>query len=424
MERKVTKLEHSHVEVVVTVDEKTWKVAQKKAFDKEASNVQVQGFRKGKAPENLVKSRINQVKVMDDAINALLPTLYRDIMENEDVRPYAQPKVDVTKLSDTELEVKFTIVTKPTVELGAYKGLAIGHDKVEVTDKDVEDAINGVLAQSASLIVKDGAAENGDTVVMDFVGTCEGVQFEGGSATNHELELGSHTFIPGFEEQLIGAKAGDHVDVNVTFPEQYVENLKGKPATFACDIHEVKSKKLPELNDEFVKEQKIAGVETVDAYKENVKANIKLQKEANEKREYLGKVTAEVAKNSKVDIPDEIIDAQVASRREDFNKRLQQSGLTIEQYLQYVGQKEEDVMKQFKEDSLRDSTNYFILEEIATAEKIEISDADLDAEMAKIADQYKMKIEDVKKALAAQLDEFRNNLKMQKVEELLLANNK
>ena len=301
MERKVTKLEHSHVEVLVTVDEASWKAAQKKAFDKVASNVQVDGFRKGKAPENLVKAKVNQAQVLDEAINALLPVIYREILDNEDIKPAAQPKVDVTKLSDTNLEVKFVIVTAPEVELGAYKGIEIGHDKVEVTDADIENAIKGDLAKNASLIIKEGVAEKGDIVNMDFKGTVDGVEFEGGAAENHELELGSGQFIPGFEDQLIGAKAGDHVDVKVTFPENYVETLKGKKAVFACDIHEVKAKKLPELNDEFVKDAGIAGVETVDAYKEHVKVALLNNKTAEEKRNYLGKLTAEIVKNSKVD---------------------------------------------------------------------------------------------------------------------------
>lgn len=423
MERKVTKLEHSHVEVLVKVDEESWKAAQKKAFNKEAANVQVQGFRKGKAPENLVKAKINQAKVLDEAINALLPVIYKDIVEKDGVKPFAQPKVDVTKLSDTDLEIKFTIVTAPEVELGEYKGLKIGHEEVKVEDKDVEEAIAGVLNQSATLVVKEGAAELGDTVVMDFVGTVDGEVFDGGSATNHELELGSHTFIPGFEEQLVGAKAGSHVDVKVKFPEQYVENLKGKDAVFACDVHEIKAKKLPELNEEFVKEQKMEGVETVDAYKEAVKKNLIANKTAAEKRAYMGKLIEAVAKNAKIDIPQEIIDAQAESRKQDFVNRMSQSGLTLEQYLQYVGQKEEDFMAQLKADSAREVSNFVVMEKIAEVEKLEVSDKDLEAEYAKIAEQYKMDVEAVKKALGAQVDEFRNNLKMQKVEDLLAANN-
>lgn len=423
MEKKINKLEHSRVEVIVTVDEKTWKDAQAKAFEKAAKNVKVDGFRPGKAPANLVKSKVDQVRVMDEAINALLPTIYRDIIENDNIKPYAQPKVDVTKLSDTELEVKFVIVTAPEVKLGEYKGLKVGHSDVKVTAKDVDAAIEGLLKQSATLVVKEAEAKEGDTVVIDFVGTIDGVPFEGGAANNHELELGSHTFIPGFEEQLVGHKAGEHVDVNVTFPENYVENLKGKAAVFACDIHEVKEKKLPELNDEFVSELKIEGVTTVEQLKEHKKAELKTQKEANEKREYLQKVYAELAKNSTVDLAEEIIEQQTNARKEDIVNRMKQSGLELTQYLQMVGQTEEQFMAKLAEDAIKDTNNYMILEEIAKVEGIEVTNEELEFEFAKIADQYNMKIEDVKKALGASIEEFRNNLKMQRVEEFLLANN-
>jgi trigger factor len=225
MERKVTKLENCHTEILVTVDEATWKEAQNKAFSKVAAKITVPGFRKGKAPANLVKDKVNQVEVMDTAINSLLPELYKEVLTEENIRPYAQPSVDVTKLSDTELEVKFVIVTAPEVELGQYTGLEVGKVAVEVTDEEVEKAVESTLAQSASLVLKEGAAAEGDTVVIDFEGRVDGEVFDGGTATNYELVLGSHTFIPGFEEQLVGKSAGEEVDVNVTFPHEYHEAL-------------------------------------------------------------------------------------------------------------------------------------------------------------------------------------------------------
>lgn len=424
MERKITNLEHSHVEVAVVVDNAAWKAAQEKAFNKLAANVQVQGFRKGKAPANLVKSKVDPMKVMDDAINALLPVIYRDIIEVDGVRPVAQPKVDVTKLSPEELEVKFILVVAPEVKLGAYKGLEIGHEKVEVKDTDVETAVYAALTQNATLVVKEGAAEKGDIVVMDFVGTVDGVVFDGGSAQNHELELGSNTFIPGFEDQLIGAKAGDHVDVKVTFPTQYVESLAGKDAVFACDVHEVKTKKMPELNDEFVKELKMEGVETVEAYKAAKKVELEKNAENDENNRYLGKLLETIVKGAEIDMPTEIIDGQTAYRKEDFVKRMEQSGLTLEQYLQYVGQKEEDLDAQLRAQAEGEVRTTMVLEKIAEVENIVITDADVDAEMEKIAAQYNMKLEDVKKALAPQMAEYKNEIRMQRVRTLLASENK
>ena len=423
MERKVTKLEHSHVEVLVTVDEKSWKDAQKKAFDKLAEKVTVAGFRKGKAPEELVKKQVNQMQVFDDAINSLLPKCYKEILDNEDVKPYAQPRVDVTKLSDTELEIKFTIVTAPELKLGSYKGHKIGKAEVSVSKEEVEAAMKGVVEQNASLITKEGKAELGDTVVIDFAGSVDGQPFDGGTASNYELELGSHRFIPGFEEQLVGAQAGEHVDVKVKFPENYTEELKGKDALFACDVHEVKAKKYPELNDELVKEQKIEGVETVDQLRTHQEKELKTRKEAEAKREYMSKLYDAIAAGSQADIPEEIVEQQVESRKKDMEQRMAQSGLNLKQYLDIIGQKEEEFMAKLKEDALRDLHIFLIMEEIAKVEKMDISDEELEFEYSKIADQYKMKIEDVKKALEPQKEEFRNNLKMQRVEELLYKEN-
>ncbi len=424
MERKITKLEHSHVQVDVVVDEKTWKGAQDKAFNKLAENVTVDGFRKGKAPKNLVKDKIDPMKVLDEAINALLPKIYEEILTKDGIRPFARPAVDVTKVSDTELEVKFILVTAPEVKLGAYKGLEIGKKAVKVTKKDIEDALEGTLKENASLVLKEGEAALGDIVVMDFAGKINGELFEGGSAQNHELELGSHQFIPGFEEQLVGHKAGETVNVDVTFPENYTEELKGKPATFECKIHEVKEKKLPELNDEFVKELKVEGIETVEAFRARKEEDLKKQKELEARREYMSKLIAEIVKGSKIDLANEIVENQVESRKEDMIKRIEQSGLTLEQYLQILGQTEETFTAQIREQALKETQEYVVLEEIAKVEKVEITDADLEFEYAKIADQYKMKVEDVKKALAANLGEFKNNLKMQRIDDLLYNENK
>lgn len=424
MERKITKLENCRVQVDVVVDEASWKAAQEKAFKKVAANVTVDGFRKGKAPEALVRKHVDQMKVIDEAVNGLLPDIYREIIDQDKIEPFAQPKVDVTKISDTNLEVKFVIVTAPEVKLGKYKDLEVGKKEAKVTAKEVDEAIESLRTQNASLVIKEGASEMGDTLVFDFVGTTDGVAFEGGSAQNYELELGSHAFIPGFEEQLVGLKAGDHKDVNVTFPEQYAENLAGKPAVFACDVHEVKTKKLPELNDEFVKDLAIKGVDTLDALKDHKKDELKANKEKELRSEYLRKLYEAIAKNSEINIPQEMIDDQAASMRKDMEGRMGQSGFTLEQYLQILGQKEEEFMAKLKEDAKRDITNYFILEEVGKKEDMKLSDADVEFEMAKLAEQYNMKIEDVKKALSAQMNDFKHNLEMTRIEEFLYDNNK
>ena len=422
-ETKVNQVGDCLVEVEVVVKEATWKEAQDKAFKKLAANVTVPGFRKGKAPEHMIKGKIDQVKVMDEAINSLLPVLYRDVLKNNDIKPYNQPKVDVTKLSDKELTVKFSITTLPKLTLGDYKGLKIGKGEVAVTDKDVDDAIDALRVKNATIAVKDGAAAKGDTVVMDFVGKVAGVAFDGGTAENYELELGSGTFIPGFEDQLVGVKAGDKKDVNVKFPENYTPELKGKDATFECKVHEVKEKKLPELNDEFIADIKLDGVKTIDDLKAKKKEEITAQKTAEARRDYINKVIETVVGNSKVSIPDTVIENQANSHKKDLENRMQQSGLTLETYLQILGQKPEEFEAKLKEDSKKEIAGYLVMEEVAVAEKLNVTDEELEFELSKIAEQYKMKIEDVKKALNNQLDEFRHNIMMNRVEDLLYKNN-
>lgn len=422
MERKVTKIKPCHIQVDVVVDEKSWKDAQEAATKKLCKEVQVDGFRKGNVPEAIARRHIDQGKMLDNAINSLLPDIYREIIEKDKVEPFAQPQVNVTKISDTNLEVQFIIVTAPEVELGTYKGLKLGKKEAKVATKEVEEEIASLLKENASLVLKEGAAELGDTVVFDFVGTVDGKAFEGGSSQNYSLELGSHAFIPGFEEQLVGVKAGEHRDVKVTFPEQYTPELAGKAAVFACDVHEVKAKKLPELSDEFVKELN-RGVETVEALKESTKKNLVAKKEQDIKREFLEKLYSKIAEGSKVEIPEEMIKEQAENMKKDMTQRMAQSGLTLEQYLQFTGQKEEDFQAQLEKDAKKDITNYFILEAVSKKESLELTDADVEFEYAKLAEQYNMKLEDVKKALEKQNDQFRHNLKMTRIEEFLIKEN-
>lgn len=423
MERKITKLEHSRVEVLVTVDEATWKDAQDKAFNKVSKDVKVDGFRPGKAPAHLLKAKVDQAKVMDEAINSLLPVIYRDVLDNEDIRPAVQPKVDVTDISLTGITVKFEIVTFPEVKLGQYSGLKVGHEAIEVSEEDLEKAMKSLLEKDASLVVKEDESKEGDTVVFDFEGRVDGELFEGGSSKNYELVLGSHSFVPGFEEQLMGHKAGEHVDVTVTFPEKYVEHLAGKVAVFACDIHEVKEKHYPELNDEFVKEQNIEGVSTVEELKIRKKEELFNQKTASEKRNYFVKLQNMIRESSGIDIAQEILDAQLQNRKRDVENQLKQSGLTLEQYLNMVGQKEEEFLDSFKEDVKKETSNYFILEAIGEKEAIQVNDEEVEFEYAKIADQYKMDIAEVRKVLEPQKEDFKQNLKMQRIEDFLIKNN-
>ena len=425
MERKVTKLEHCHTEVVVNVDQDLWKKAQAKAFNKLAANVTVPGFRKGKAPAAMLKGHIDQMKVFNEAINNVLSPVYEEILKEEKIQPMARPSFDVTKLSEDELEVKVTIVTRPEVNLGKYTGYELGKAEVTVKDEEVDAAVEELRKQNATIAPKDGQAEKGDIVVMDFEGFVDGKAFEGGKAENHELELGSGQFIPGFEDQLIGSSAGIEVDVNVKFPENYgPDEISGKDAVFHCKIHEVKQKVLPALDEEFIKDLNFPNVETVEQLKANRADQLAKQKEASAKQEYLNKLIEEIKKVSTFDIADEIIAEEAENRKKDLENRLKQSGIDIEQYLVLTRQKEEDLQKQLNDEARKGIESFLVMDNVAIKENLSVSDEDFEFELAKMADQYNMSIDQIKQALGQQLGQFRHNLLMQKIENFLYENNK
>ena len=425
MERKVTKLEHCHTEVLVNVDKDLWKKAQQKAFNKVASNITVPGFRKGKAPANMLKGRVNQMEVFNEAINNVLQPVYEDILKNEDIQPVARPAFDVTKLSEEDLEIKVTIATRPEINLGKYTGYELGKAKVEVTDKEVDADIEGLRRQYATIAPKEGQAEKGDTVVMDFEGSIDGVPFEGGAAENHELELGSGAFIPGFEDQLIGATAGIEVDVKVKFPENYgPDEISGKDAVFHCKIHEVKQRVLPELDEEFIKDLNIPEVANLEQLKANRKDALLKQKENNAKQEYLNKLVDEIKKVSTFDIPEEIVKEETENRKKQLEQRLQQSGIDLEQYYVLTKTKEEDLDKQLAEEARKGLESFFVMDSVGEKEKLNITEEELEFELSKMAEQYNMTIDQIKNALGQQLGQFRHNLIMQKIENFLFENNK
>ena len=424
MERKVTKLEHCHTEVLVNVDKDLWKKAQDKAFNKLAANITVAGFRKGKAPINMVKKQIDQGRMYNEAINEVLNPVYQDILSNEDIQPMARPSFEVTKLSDEELEIKVIIVTAPEADLGKYTGIAIGKEEASVNEDEVQASLNELRKQNATIAPKDGQAENGDIVVIDFEGSVDGVPFEGGKAENHELELGSHSFIEGFEDQLVGSSAGIEVDVKVKFPDNYgPEEIAGKDAVFHVKVNEVKQKILPELDDEFVKELNMPNVETVAQLVDSRREQLLKQKENANKSAYLDKLLEEIKKESKFDIPEEIIADEMENRKKDLENRLKQSGLDIEQYLVITRMNEEDLNKQLKDEAEKGLKSWLVLDTVGKKENINITEEEVEFELAKMADQYNMSIDQIKQALGQQINSFRSNLLMSRIENFLFENN-
>ena len=424
MERKVTKLEHCHTEVLVNVDKDLWKKAQDKAIKKLAENITIDGFRKGKAPLNMVKDRIDQGRMYNEAINEVLNPVYLEILQEEKLQPMARPSFEVTKLSNEELELKVVIVTRPEVELGQYTGYKLGKESPEVNEQELEASLNELLKQNATIAPKEGQAENGDIVVIDFDGSINGVPFEGGKAENHELELGSHSFIAGFEEQLVGASAGIEVDVKVRFPDNYgPEEISGKDAVFHVKVNEVKQKILPALDDEFVKELNMPNVETVDQLKVARQEQLQKQKENGAKRNYLDKLFEEIRKASKFDIPEEILAEEKDNRQKDLENRLQQSGLNLEQYLSLTRMSQEDLDTQLKAEAQKGLESWLVLDGVGAKESIDITEEEVEFELAKMADQYQMSIDQIKQALGQQLEQFRHNLLMSRIENYLFENN-
>lgn len=421
--RTVNEIKESRFEVEVEVDKETWKKAQEKALEKLAKDVNVKGFRKGKVPAEVAKKHIDQGQLFNEAINSLLPSVFKEVLDEEKLRPFTRPSVDVTKLSDDDLTLKFNIITAPKVKLGQYKDHHLGKEEVKVSPEEVENAMKARLEQNAELVLKEGASEMGDTVVIDFEGFIDGKPFDGGKAENYSLELGSHSFIPGFEEQLVGKKANDELDVNVTFPEQYIESLKGKDATFKVKVHEVRAKKVPELNDESVKELDIKGVEDLAGLRKYEEEHLRSHKEQDVRRAYWEKLIDAIIKDSEMNIEDEVLDEEVHAMKDNLTRQAAQSGMSLEQYLSITGQSEEDLDKTLRVEADKNIRTVLIMEKVAELEELQVTPEEIDFEIAKIADAYKMEFNKVKELLTKDMDRFTQNIRTRRIEDFLFAHN-
>lgn len=424
MERKINKLANCHVEVVVNVDKDLWKKAQEKAFNNLAKNVSIPGFRPGKAPMHLIKGHVDQSRVFNDAVNGVLNPVYEDILKNEDIQPVARPTFDVTKLSEDELELKVVLVTRPEVNIGQYTGYTLGKEDPEVTEEDINKAIDELRSQNSTFIVKDDKAEMGDIVVIDFEGTINGVAFDGGKASNHELELGSKSFIPGFEEQLVGVSLGDEVDVKVKFPENYgSDEISGKDAVFHVVVHEVKRRVLPQLDDEFIKDLNLANVGNIDQLRENRRKQLVNTKMNTVRTNYINKLLEEIKKVSTFDIASEILDEEKVSRQKNLEDRLMKSGLGLDQYLELVKKSKEDLDAELLAEAKKGLESYLVMDKIAEKENISLTEEEVEFELAKLADQYQMTMDQIKSAIGQNMNGFTQNLLMQKIESFLFDNN-
>ena len=393
------------------------------AFKRAVKRVNAPGFRKGKLPRAVFNKMYGEEALFQDAVDFVLPAAYTKAIDELEVSPLAMPDIDVKEISKEE-GVKFeaVVTVKPNVELGEYKNLGLEKDSVEVTDADVEERLDSLLSRQAEWQIKEGESKKGDIVVIDFKGFIGDEAFEGGEAKGYELELGSGSFIPGFEEQLEGKVAPVDTEVNVTFPENYqVADLAGKEAKFEVTIHDVKEKVLPELTDEFVKEFSKEAASTVAEYKEKLREEIKVQKEEAAAKAYSDKVISTAVENAKLTVPTKLIDQEVNSMFEQFAGNLSRQGLSFELYEQFTGKGADELKAEMRSDAENKIKTSFVLGEIAEVEKVEVTEADIDAEVKELATMYNMTEEGVRTRIS--VEDLRGELVIQKTVEFLKENN-
>ena len=426
MSAKWEKQEGNQGTLTVEVPASEFDKALDSAFKKVVKQVQVPGFRKGKVPRKLFEQRFGVESLYQDALDIILPQAYTEAVEEAGIEPVDRPEVDVKQIEKGQ-DLVFTaeVTVKPEVKLGEYKGLEYEEQSTEVTDEDVQNELTQMQEKQAELVVKeDVAVENGDTVVMDFEGFVDGEAFEGGQAENYTLEIGSGSFIPGFEEQLVGKKAGEETEVEVTFPEEYhAEDLAGKAATFKVKLHEVKGKELPELDDEFAKDVD-EDVESLEALKTKTRERLEEQKKTEAENSKRDTLVTKASENAEVEIPDSMVDTELDRMVQEFEQRLQMQGMTKDMYFQFTGQDEDALREQMKEDAAKRVKTNMTLEAISQAENVEVSDEDINAELENMAGMYQTDVAQLTQMLGGNTEMIKEDLKVRKAIDVLVENSK
>ena len=397
MSLQVEKLEHNMAKLTVEVAAEDVEKALQAAYLKQRKQINIPGFRKGKVPRQMIEKMYGPEVFYDEAANNMIPDAYAKAYDESELDIVSQPKIEVVHMEKGKPFI-FTaeVATKPEVTLGDYKGLKVDKVSTRVTQKEVDEEIEKERERNARTIeMTDRAVQDKDEVTLDFEGFVDGVAFEGGKGEDYPLTIGSGSFIPGFEEQLIGAEIDKEVEVNVTFPKEYhSEELAGKDATFKCTVHTIKAKELPELDDEFASE--VSECETMDAYRAEVKKNIKERKERTGKEKKENQAVDQAIENAQMDIPEAMIEFQVRQMADDFARRIQQQGLTVEQYFQFTGMTAEKMMEEMRPQAEKSIKTRLVLEAIVKAENIEVSDERVEEELTKMAEAYQMEVEKLK----------------------------
>ena len=418
------KLENAIIEVAVAFDKEEWNESQKKALNKLARKVKIDGFRQGKAPISVVKARIGKGKILEEATDMILQANFAKVLEEAKVEPIAQPALSIDKLDEEELQVKILVPVEPEVELGEYKGLEIKKTRVTVTKKEIEEQLANYQSQFAELSVKeDGKVAKGDTAVIDFEGFIDGVAFEGGSGENYPLEIGSGAFVPGFEDQLIGMGIDKEEEITIKFPDDYgAVDLAGKEAVFKVTIHEIKEKHLPEIDDELAKDVNIDGVETLDQLKDHIKANIKARKENENEQKFMNDIYQTLIKNSKIENSDALIKQEQEMILKEIEQNLQSQGLNFDIYKQFTGKDISDILEDIKPQAEERFKINAIVKAIIKEEELVASDEELEAELQSIADYYKKELDEVKNIFKGNMSRVENDILTRKAIDLVKDN--
>ena len=415
-EKKENKNKH---EVTVKIDGDAWKNAIDKVFAKKQKTVKVDGFRQGKVPRNIYEKKFGKESLYLDAADAVLQDAYAKAMDDSKLVPVAQPEVNLKNIGEEGVEFTFKIITKPEVKVNKYKGLNIKQEEVEVTDEEINHELSHLLERYTELVTKDGEVKNGDVAIIDFEGFKDGEAFDGGKGENYSLEIGSNTFIPGFEEQVIGMKAGDEKDLNVTFPEDYgAKDLAGAPVVFKVKVNEVKEKKTRELDEDFFEDLGMEGIDSEDKLKAEIKESIKAQKEMDAENKYVDSLLEGVSKNVEVDIPEEMVNEEVDRLMGRFAEQMKMQGISLDLYYQFTGSNEEQLRSQMEKEAFNNVLYRLMIEEIQQIEKIVVSDEDAEKEAEELAKKYQMDKEDFLNQFGG-LEMVKYDLKMRKAMELL-----
>ena len=416
MSVQVEKLEKSMAKLTIEVDSTEFDSAVDKAYQKSRSKISLPGFRKGKAPRAMIEKMYGSGIFYEDAANMIIPDAYESAAKESGLAIVAQPEISVEQVEKGKPFIFTAVVAvKPEVTLGEYKGIEVEKQSVEVTQEDIDEAIDRVRESNSRMItVDDRETQDGDTVIIDFDGYCDGEPYEGGKAEDYTLVLGSHSFIDTFEEQLIGKKIGDEVEVNVTFPDQYqAEELQGKPAMFKVKIHEIKVKELPELDDDFA--QDVSDCDTLEEYKEDMKKKLQESKEQAAKRAIEEDVVNKIIENAQMEIPDPMVDAQTRQMIQEFAQNLQAQGLSVEQYMQFTGMTQQAMLDEIQPQALKRIQSRLVLEAVVEAEGIETSEEDVDKEIETMAGMYQMEPDKLREMMGEnEMKQVRMDIAVQK----------